>query len=158
MEYSMKGFLSNLFACLFILILVALPSRSQASGSTIIIGDVSGSMKGFAKASASRLSALYQLLLRNAPQPQLKALRTEIVNVPQATFFSRQDSYRKNTDLVQALTFIHQQSDAAILVTDGMQSEGMYAGIKEQLHHMASEGWGVWLFALKIPFDGLIDT
>ena len=153
----MKDF-SRIPLGLLLLILLTSPSRGQAVGNTLIIGDASGSMKGFAKASASRLSSLYQLLFRNAPQPQLKALTTNINSVPQANFFSKQDSYKKNTDLVQALTFIHQQSDAAILVTDGMQSEGMYAGIKDQLHQMASEGWGVWLFALKIPFDGLIDT
>jgi hypothetical protein len=39
-----------------------------------------------------------------------------------------------------------------------MQSEGMYLGIKLHLKRMASEGWGIWLFGLDMPFDGVIDA
>lgn len=132
----------------------------QVDDRNLILGDLSGSMRGYATGlGANRLASLYQLLLRNLPTAELQALSTKIASVPnnQSRYFASPNRYGGNTDLLMGLRTIHQRNTITVLVTDGMQSEGMYLDIIEHLKHMAKEGWGIWLFALDMPFDGIID-
>jgi hypothetical protein len=127
----------------------------------VIIGDLSGSMRGYlTKTGANRMASLYQLLLRNIMNAELKALSTEIVPVPgnQAVYFTSSKHYKGNTNLVAGLQQVHTNGVPAVLVTDGMQSEGMYLGMKTELEKMVTDGWGIWLFAIDMPFYGTIDS
>lgn len=139
------------------------PLRAQGRANTLILGDTSGSMKGYSKASANRLSALYQLLYRNTAAPQLAALTSDsngggrIAVVDKAAFFSAQGNYRGETDLVFALQHVQKQNGLTVFVTDGMQSGGTYLRVKEEMLKMVGDGWGLWLLALKLPFDGIYD-
>lgn len=151
---------------LFLLILIGLPVsiRGQATERTLVIGDGSGSMQGFAKAASTRMSALFQLLVRNTDLGQLSVLSTNantgagsINPVAQSTHFGSAASYRGGTDLVYALQYIRRNTSQAVFVTDGMQSEGLYLKVKDELKQIAGEGWGIWVFAIKMPFDGLYD-
>ncbi|HEX8072863.1 MAG TPA: hypothetical protein VF546_23155 [Pyrinomonadaceae bacterium] len=149
-------------ACL----LAAAVARAQPAGQMLIVGDASGSMQGFAKAGTPRLAALYQLLYRNAGAvpPQLVALTSDpatraprLAPVAQAGFFGTLKSYRGDTDLVFALQQMQQRGGLNVFATDGMQSGGTYLQVKEQLLRMVRDGWGVWLLAVKLPFDGTFD-
>jgi hypothetical protein len=160
----MKTLLKWGFSFLLIPVLSVSIASSQTGYKTLILGDGSGSMQGFAKADANRLSALFQLLFRNSDLPQFGVLTidkqtqaTKVVSVPQSNFFASPANYRGGTNLVYALQNIHQNSYLSMFVTDGMQSEGMYVKVKDKLKQMASEGWGVWLFAIRLPFDGVYD-
>src|SRR6185369_9370637 len=137
--------------------------HAQGSGNTLILGDTSGSMKGYSKAAANRLSALYQLLYRNTAAPQLAALTSDpygggrIAAVDKAAFFGIPVNYHGETDLVLALQHIQKQNGLTVFVTDGMQSGGTYLRVKEEMLKMVRDGWGMWLLALKLPFDGVYD-
>lgn len=136
---------------------------AQEGANTLILGDTSGSMKGYPRAGANRLGGLYQLLYRNVTTPQLAALTSDsngtarVDTVTQAAFFSSQANYRGETDLVFALQHIQNQNGLTVFVTDGMQSGGTYLRVKEELLKMVRDGWGVWLLALKLPFNGVYD-
>jgi hypothetical protein len=160
----MTSLLKVAFAFLLVTSLLAPRVSGETAGPTLIVGDGSGSMQGFANAGATRLSALFQLLFRNNDSAQLSILTsdgetkaTRIANVPQSNFFASPANYHGGTDLIYALQYIHQNTTQAVLVTDGMQSEGMYLKVKEKLKQIANDGWGLWLFAIKLPFDGVYD-
>lgn len=138
--------------------------RAQEGANTLILGDTSGSMKGYSKAGGNKLAALYQLLYRNAATPQLAALTSDsksgqarVDTVAKAAFFSSQANYRGETDLVFALQHIQKHNGLTVFVTDGMQSGGTYLRVKNELLNMVRDGWGLWLLALKLPFDGVYD-
>jgi len=154
---------SKTIALLFIALFLSAPRAGAQTGTTLILGDGSGSMQGFANAAAPRMSALFQLLVRNSDAPRLSVLtmsrggRSQIDDVAQSSAFGSKSRYQGNTDLVYAFRHIHQNEFQALLVTDGMQSEGMYLNVKDQLKQIVGDGWGVWLFAIKLPFDGVYD-
>ena len=135
-------------------------AHAQPGGQPLIIGDMSGSMRGFAEASGTALGNLYQILVINIPSSQLKGLRTGVEQVPQnqSRFFAAARNYGGDTDLANAIRSVRETYQQAILVTDGMQSQDMYLGIKDELTKMASDGWGIWLLELDLPFHGIYDT
>jgi|GEM_PF-3182895 hypothetical protein len=152
--------------CLFLTISIgfAVSVSAETTDKTIVMGDGSGSMQGFAKAGSARMSALFQLLVRNTDLGQLSVLTTNsktgtasINPVSQSNYFGSAASYRGGTDLVYALQHIRKNTSQAVFVTDGMQSEGLYLRVKDEIKQIAGEGWGIWLFAIKMPFDGLYD-
>jgi len=143
--------------------LAAPAARAQGAGPTFILGDTSGSMKGYVKGGASRLAALYQLLYRNAEAPRLAALTSDragaarIAEVAQSAHFGLPGTYRGETDLVLALQEVQRRGGTGVLVTDGMPSGGTYLRVKEEMLRMVRGGWGVWLTSVRLPFDGTID-
>ncbi|MGB7925480.1 MAG: hypothetical protein WCF57_19735 [Pyrinomonadaceae bacterium] len=144
--------------------LAAHAARAQEVGQTFIIGDTSGSMQGYAKGGPNQFAALYHLLYRNAAAPRLAALTSDaqtsvarVDPVAQASFFGAPGKYRGETDLVFALRYIQQKDGLSVFVTDGMQSQGTYLRVKEELLKMVRDGWGVWLLSVKLPFNGLYD-
>ncbi len=116
-------------------------------------------MKGFATASPNRLASLYHLLVTNIPGGRLEALSERLAPVADdsSRFFADGKSYRGDTDMVAALASIRERGRLSVLVTDGMQSEGKYLAVKSRLKEMAGEGWGIWLFAAYMQFDGGFD-
>lgn len=147
-------------AFLLTLLVTVPPARGeQAAGGTLVVGDVSGSMKGFAVAGPNRLASLYNLMVTNLPGGNLEALSEKLAPVPGGSprFFAEAKSYRGDTDVAAALASIQARGRLSVLVTDGMQSEGKYLVVKSHLKQMAAEGWGIWLFAVYMPFDGGFD-
>jgi len=134
--------------------------EAQPGSQPVIIGDLSGSMRGFAQASGISLGDLYQILVINIPPAQLQGLKTSIVQVAQnqASFFAATRNYGGDTDLANAIKGVRENYQEAILVTDGLQSQARYLAIKEQLSKIAGEGWGLWLLEVDLPFHGIYDT
>jgi hypothetical protein len=155
----MKPLVAALLLCV-LLTLFARVAHAQAISQPSIIGDLSGSMRGFAEASGTSLGNLYQILVINIPTAQLKGLKTRVDQVPQnqARFFAMTKNYGGDTDLADAIKVVRENNQQAVLVTDGMQSRDMYLGVKEQLGKMAEDGWGIWLLELDLPFHGVYDT
>jgi hypothetical protein len=161
MEHRMKSLRIKHFLLLIAIeSLTTLSAFSQHGPTTFVIGDTSGSMKGFVSSGSNRLTELYQLLIRNIPNARLMALSTNTVPVPanEPRYFGLASNYRGDTDLITKIKDIYDHHLSAVLVTDGMQSEGMYLDIKKYLNKMAKQGWGLWIFGLDLPFDGLIDA
>jgi hypothetical protein len=71
--------------------------------------------------------------------------------------FASPTRYHGETDLVFAMLQVQQHGGLNLLITDGMQSGGTYLRVKDALLNMVRDGWGLWLFSLKLPFNGIYD-
>lgn len=143
-----------------VLVCGATQGEAQIPSQPLVIGDLSGSMRGFADASGNSIGSLYQILVMNIPAAQLWGLRTSSTPVPQNrnTFFAAARNYGGDTDLANAIGNIRENHQLAVLVTDGLQSEAKYLSIKDQLSKTVTAGWGLWLIEVDLPFRGIYDT
>jgi hypothetical protein len=156
------------------IITALLPSDGLATGKTIVVGDVSGSMAGFAKASPRQLQTLYSVYVRNA-----KTLDAEVVlarmpadkelgpssglyrTIPINNFSAFTDSKKYPglvTPLAEMIRAGAEQFETTVIVTDGLQSENLYLQLGESLREQAMKHMGIWLLLLPLNFSGQIDA
>lgn len=155
-----------------LLLFAGVPSAvsGEPPGRTLILGDASGSIRGFAVASSAQLRSVYQLTRRAVAQypMELRAVRRRagpdgkpesvLEPMPQNRFepFGAAEFYWGESPLAEVVlrTTEDPRNGVVILVTDGMESEGYAANLRAALITRIEQGWGAWLLMIRLPFDG----
>lgn len=171
--------LRNLFAKLirgvlagFIILSQALNGISQNKNEVLIVGDVSGSMQGFALASPRKLETIYQIMVRNSkglststligkmPGKDSNGNFVPVQNIPDGniSIFSNTRTYvGQVTPLAEVINQKTSEQSSVMLLTDGVESDNLYLRLQEALIQLTKEGWGIWILLLPLEFDGKLD-
>jgi hypothetical protein len=133
------------------------------SDDTLIVGDVSGSVQGFANKAPKQFETLYRVLLRNTVYPHLAKMPGGVQPVQSLQLrdvgtFAHPSSYvGLTTPLVEAISQTTSQYSSVTIVTDGMESDNFFLRVQEAIVPLAEKGWGIWIILLPLPFDGKYD-
>jgi hypothetical protein len=131
------------------------------------MGDASGSVRGFAAASSKQLKAIYRLVLRVAAEGQVRlcAMRhrggqqdfIQPVAGNNVDPFGDPSFYAGDTPLADAVSRLtgDPANSTAIVITDGMESEGYAVRLRGTMESVVAHGWGAWLLMVRLSFDGL---
>ncbi len=129
----------------------------------LIIGDLSGSVRGFAKKSPKQVETLYRVLYTSSSRAQLARMPGErdvvqLIPFDRVGIFANQNSYTgQTTPLSETIKRATATYESVVIVTDGMESDNLYLQVQESITSLAQGGWGVWLLLLPLPFEGKYD-
>jgi hypothetical protein len=140
----------------------ALVVRSQERD-LLIVGDLSGSVKGFAKKSPKQMEILYRLLYTSSSRSQFARMPGErdvvqLIPFERVRLFANQNSYTgKRTPLAETIKRATESYESIVIVTDGMESNNLYLQLQDAINPLAQNGWGVWILLLPMSFEGKYD-
>jgi hypothetical protein len=147
-------------------VLVALCAMTLAaqgqSSETLIVGDTSGSLKGFAVQAPKQVETMYRILIRNTVGGRLSRM-TETpqpvsVSMENVGIFARPSTYTgQTTPLVGTITKTTTDYTSVFILTDGMESDNLYLQLQETVASLAQTGWGIWIILMPLPFNGRYD-
>src|SRR5262245_21819627 len=137
----------------------ALVTRSQERD-FLIVGDLSGSVKGFVKKSPKQIEILYRLLYTSSANAQFARMPGErdvvqLIPFQRVGLFANQSSYTgQRTPLAETIKRATGSYESIAIVTDAMESDNFYLQLQDAIDPLAQQGWGVWILLLPLPFEG----
>jgi hypothetical protein len=140
--------------------LLATFASGPSSAQPLIIGDDSGSMRGFANRAPQALETVFRVLCWSSNTNRLARMSNlgSSLHISQAKQFGNPQSYASpTTALAESIRYASSGEDWSVIVTDGLESDNLYLHVQGELVRLADEGWGIWLLLLSVPFDGRVD-
>lgn len=129
----------------------------------LIVGDLSGSVRGFARKSPKLMETLYRILYTSSSRAQFARMPGErdvvqLIPFERVGLFANQNSYTGvTTPLAETIQRSTTNYESVVIVTDGMESDNLYLQLQDSIIPLTHAGWGVWVMLLQLPFEGKYD-
>lgn len=140
-----------------------LSSVQAQSRDFLIVGDLSGSVQGFARKSPKQMETIFRVLYTTSTSSQLARMPGErdvvqLIGLDRVSLFANPNSYKgQTTPLAETIKRATASYASVGIVTDGMQSDNLYMQLQQAIVPLAQEGYGVWILLLSLPFEGKYD-